>query len=353
MLLRSGPMPDEARRPRPPKLPPNQALRCIAGPVGLPRPHVRPDKGVCTYDNWPYGDDVAEPETTTLVRLALAMSLAIALATFSAATWTGSSAMLAAAIQALAAMSSQSLVLIGIKRTLRPATGSAPRHGNGDIYFWCYVAAALLFSMAAGVAIYDGALRLVKPQRIAEIEVAYWVATIAAAAQGYMLWRAVSASPMPAGGQGLAAALRDARNAPLLTVVAEGFAGLVGLALVLTGIALVHLAGFAWADGAASLALGLLLAAVAAFMSLEVRALLSNGDGRNSEGAAKPATAQSASSHDGPVQAPAPQTPPPTSLTTALDDVPAARPIPSATIPVREHASAKHRGKKKGRHRHR
>lgn len=296
---------------------------------------------------------MAESATTRVVRLALAASFAIALATFTAATWTGSSAMLAAATQALAAMSSQSLMLIGIKRTLQSASASAPRHSDGDIYFWSYAAGVLLFSMAAGVAIHDGTHRLIAPQRIAEIEIAYWVAVIAAVAQGYMLWRAVRASPMPAGGQGLAAALRAARNAPLLTVVAESFTGLVGLALALAGIALVHLAGFAWADGAAGLALGLLLATVAAFMSLEVRALLSNGDGRNSEGAAKPATALSAASLDGPVQAPAPQALTPASQTTAPDDVPAARPIPPATIPVREHASGKHRSKKKGRHRRR
>lgn len=342
MLLRTGPMPDEARLPRPWKLPPNLTLLCIGGPVGLPRPHARPDKGACSYDNWPYGDDVAEPETTTLVRLALATSLAIALATFSAATWTGSSAMLAAAIQALAAMSSQSLVLIGIKRTLQPATGFAPRHGNGDIYFWCYVAAVLLFSMGAGVAIHDGAHALVTPRRIVEFKMAYWLAAIAAALQSYALWRAVRALPKPADDPGSTTTPSSGSNAPLLAVVAEGSASLIGLVLVLSAIGLVHLAGLTWADGAASLAIGLLLAAVATYMSLKVRALFSSGSDQIAVAAATPATTASSAVKIEAAQEP-PSPPPVLIAETAA---------PVATAP-REHASGKHRGRKKGRHRHR
>ncbi len=305
---------------------------------------------------------MVEPETKAMVRLALVTSLAIALATFTAAAWTGSCVMLAAAIQALAAMSSQSLMLIGIGRASRPATATAadttpagmqgPR--NGDIYFWCFAAGALLFSMAAGVAIYDGAHRLVKPQRIAETEMAYWVAALAAAAQSYVLFRAVQIAPKPVDGQGLAAALRAARAAPLLTVVTEAIASLAGLALVFIGIALVHLAGQTWADGATGLMIGLLLATVATFMSMEVRALLSNANTAVAANAPTPVAVVAVDAAD-PESAHAtePQTTLPVAESVASLAAPADSASPNAASPHSEHALGKHRGKKKGRHRYR
>lgn len=301
---------------------------------------------------------MVEPETKAMVLLALVTSLAIALATFTAAAWTGSCVMLAAAIQALAAMSSQSLMWIGIGRATRRASDTTPARTpgprNGEIYFWCFAAGALLFSMAAGVAIYDGAHRLIKPQHIAEIEVAYWVAALAAAAQCYVLFRAVQIAPKPVDGQGLAAALRAATAAPLLTVVAEAIASLAGLALVLIGIALVHLAGLTWADGATGLIIGLLLATVATFMSLEVRALLSNADTSVAANVPAPVAVVPVDAAD-PESAHAPQ--PQTTLLVAESVASRAAPAdsasPTAAPPHREHAPGKHRGKKKGRHRHR
>lgn len=287
-----------------------------------------------------------EPASTSIVRLALVTSLAIALATFTAAAWTGSSTMLAAAIQALAATSSQVLMLVGISRAQAPEHNSASRRHDGDIHFWSYAAGVLLFSMGAGVAIYEGADRLVKPQRIAEIEMAYWLTAFAAAAQSYALWRAVRASPKPADGQGLVAALRALPDAPLLAVLAEGVAGLAGLALALAGVALVHFSGATWIDGAASLSIGLVLAAVATFMSLEVRALLSRAGNQIAAAAAEPAAISTPAVNDAAAQ----ELPTPPPLLVAEAAAPATAP---AAIAHKEHASGRHRGKKKGRHRHR
>src|SRR6185436_9926733 len=72
----------------------------------------------------------------------------------------GSGAMLAETIHSFADCANQVLLLIGLKRSARPATAEHPLGHGRDMYFWSLMVALLLFSVGGLVSVYEGIERL-------------------------------------------------------------------------------------------------------------------------------------------------------------------------------------------------
>lgn len=212
--------------------------------------------------------------STGVVLVALGCNLGIALAKFAAAAWTGSSAMLSEAIHSLVDTCNQGLLLVGLRRSVRPADARHPFGYARELYFWSFIVAILLFSMGAGVSIYEGLLKLANPRPIADPMVNYAILGVAVTLEGVSTWRAVREFNARRGKTSMLAALRASKDPALFTVVLEDLAALAGLVAALAGIAAAHLLGFEPADGIASVVIGLILAAVAAFMSIEIKGLI-------------------------------------------------------------------------------
>jgi cation diffusion facilitator family transporter len=210
----------------------------------------------------------------TVVLIALAANFAIAVAKFAAAAWTRSSAMLSEAIHSLIDTSNQALLLYGLQRSRRPADARHPFGYSKEVYFWSFVVAVLLFSMGAGVSIYEGIEKLRNPRPIGDFWVNYIVLGVALAAESFSAMRAIAAFNSPRGPRGWLAALRASKDAALFTVLLEDVAAVTGLMIALIALLSVQLLGWEQADAVASILIGLLLAAVAAFMSIEIRGLL-------------------------------------------------------------------------------
>jgi cation diffusion facilitator family transporter len=217
---------------------------------------------------------VAAGGSTGVVVVALAANLGIAAAKFVAAAWTGSSAMLAEAVHSLVDTGNQALLLLGIRRAERPADAVHPFGYAKELYFWGFVVAVLLFSLGAGVAIYEGVLKLIDPRPVTDHLVNYVVLAIAFVLEALSATKAIGEFNRRRGTAPAFAALRASKDPALFTVLLEDIAALTGIAIATVGIAITDLTGSPTADGYASILIGLLLGAVAAFMSIEIRSLI-------------------------------------------------------------------------------
>lgn len=202
------------------------------------------------------------PKGTVLI--ALAGNFGCALAKIAAFAASGSSALLSEAIHTLAAIAHQILMLVGLEQTDRPADA---RHAFGhakEIYFWAFIAAILLFSHGAGVAIYEGIQKFKNPPYISITEWSYVALAGALAVQ-----------------LGILVLLRRAptvsvdESKPISTALTvEAYAGIAGTSLALAGIFAADQLGIRYADALASLAVGFVMAATAAFMSLKIKSVI-------------------------------------------------------------------------------
>jgi cation diffusion facilitator family transporter len=182
--------------------------------------------------------------------------------------------MLSEAIHSLIDTSNQGLLLIGLKRSQRPPDEKHPFGYAMELYFWSFIVAILLFSLGAGVAIYEGIDKLLHPHGIEHVNILYMVLGVSIVLEGISMFKATSEFNMRRGKVPWVTALRASKDPSLYTVLLEDFAALAGLAVALAGVIATDVLGIAQADGVASIVIGLILACVAAFMSIETKGLL-------------------------------------------------------------------------------
>lgn len=212
--------------------------------------------------------------STAVVLVALGCNLAIAVTKFVAAVWTGSSAMFSEAVHSLVDTSNQGLLLVGLKRSARPADVRHPFGYSKELYFWSFIVAILLFSMGAGVAIYEGVHKISDPHPLEDVHILYIVLAIAIVLECISTWKAITEFNRRRGSTKAFAALRASKDPALFAIVLEDLAALAGLLIALVGISVADALAMPLADGVASIVIGFLLASVAIFMSIEIKSLI-------------------------------------------------------------------------------
>ena len=106
----------------------------------------------------------AKPDSIKSILYALFANMAIAVAKFGAAFWTGSGAMMAEAIHSLADSCNQLLLLFGMKQSTRPPDLDYPLGYGKSIYFWSFLVAVILFSLGGMFSIYEGVHKFTNPE---------------------------------------------------------------------------------------------------------------------------------------------------------------------------------------------
>jgi cation diffusion facilitator family transporter len=212
--------------------------------------------------------------TLKAVWAALAGNLLVAGAKFVAAAVTGSAAMLSEAVHSLVDTINELLLLYGIARSGRPADSQHPLGYARELYFWSFVVALLIFALGAGVSAYQGIHRLQQPQAIERPTVIYLVLAASLLFEGASLWVGVRAFRATKGGRGWWEAFRRSKDPPAFIVVFEDSAAVLGILVAAAGTTATILTGNSRWDGIASLVIAAILAAVAALLGRESKALL-------------------------------------------------------------------------------
>src|ERR1700692_2124594 len=117
--------------------------------------------------------------STTAVYAALIGDLLVTACKTVAAVWTGSAAMMSETIHSFVDTTNELLLLYGIHRSKRKADANHPFGHGREIYFWSFVVSLLIFALGAGVAIYEGVSRILKPVPIESPIVSYIVLALA------------------------------------------------------------------------------------------------------------------------------------------------------------------------------
>ncbi len=205
---------------------------------------------------------------------ALLANLFIALIKSIVAFITRSSAMLAEAIHSVADTLNQVLLLIGIKKGKREPDSLHPFGFSGELYFWSFIVAIILFTAGAAFSIYEGIHKLMHPAPIKNIRYAFMVLIFSMAAEGFAFLRAYKKVNRERGSMKVFSYLRKTKKSELIVVFLEDLAALLGLSFALVLIYIQHLTSVLIFDGIASIIIGLILCAVALFMGNETRSLL-------------------------------------------------------------------------------
>jgi len=217
---------------------------------------------------------MAKTGSNVAVWAALAGNLLVAASKFAAAAVTGSAAMLSEAVHSLVDTVNEVLLLYGIARSERPADRVHPFGYGRELYFWSFVVALLIFALGAGVSAYQGWGRLLHPVPIERPAVIFIVLAASLAFETASWVVGVHAFRAAQRNLGWWQAFRRSKDPPAFIVVFEDTAAILGIGVAAAGTAAAVLTGDGRWDGVASLAIALLLAAVAGLLARESKELL-------------------------------------------------------------------------------
>lgn len=211
--------------------------------------------------------------TRTLI-VALAANIGIAISKFVAAAITGSSAMLTEGVHSIVDSVNQLLLMWGRRQSKRPPDRLHPFGYGRELYFWSFVVAVLVFSLGAGVSVYEGILHILRPEPPVSAVIAYAVLLVAFFLEGWSTLEAFADFKKSKGDAGWFKAVRRSKDPPAFIVLLENGAAMAGIIAAAAGLALTELTGNPAFDGSASIVIGIILGFTAALLAHESKGLL-------------------------------------------------------------------------------
>jgi len=207
------------------------------------------------------------------VIFALVSNILITIIKFVVATITHSAGMLAEAIHSVADCGNQVFLLIGNKRSAKPADEVHPFGYGKEEYFWGFLVAVLLFFVGAAFSIYEGVHKLFNPAELQNIKWSFIVLSVSILLEGKSFQVAYSAFKKTHRGIGIYRALKESTDTNLFVILLEDSAALLGLTIVLISTALAWFVHPVF-DAIGSIMVGILLITISIFMINELRQLI-------------------------------------------------------------------------------
>jgi cation diffusion facilitator family transporter len=208
------------------------------------------------------------------VLTALAANATIAVAKLGAAALTGSSAMLAEAFHSLADSVNEVLLLVGARRSIRPADQRHPFGHARYRYLYAFLVSLTVFWLGGVLAVIEGLTHLIAGASLVDPRWAFGVLGLAAILEGWSLRTTIRAG-RPLKGPLTWKRLIQVTKAPeLIVVFLEDLGALIGIGIATAGVALTTITGQGAWDAIASIAIGLLLATIGLVVNRETQSLL-------------------------------------------------------------------------------
>ncbi|MEH2375551.1 cation diffusion facilitator family transporter [Nostoc sp.] len=217
---------------------------------------------------------MASDSSNKAIFAAMGANLAIAITKFITASFTGSSAMMSEGIHSVVDTVDQLVLVLGIRRSQKPADASHPFGYGQELYFWTFIVALLVFAIGGGMSIYQGIIHLINPSPLEDPKWNYIVLAIAILLEGFS-WIVALREFLPTKGkQNFWQAIRNSKDPTVITILCEDTAAILGLIVAFIGIFLGHLFNNVYFDGIASMIIGIILAIVAVVLARESKGLL-------------------------------------------------------------------------------
>ena len=218
---------------------------------------------------------MANPHSSKLaIYGAIVADVVIAASKFVAAYFTGSSAMISEGIHSVVDTSDGLLLLYGMHQSQKPADARHPFGRSQELYFWSLIVAVLIFAIGGGMSFYEGIKHIQNPEPLTDPLWNYVVLGVSALFEGASVWLAVKGLLEKPDNEGIWRELRRSKDPSLFAVALENGAALVGLVLAALGVYFGHSLRNPYLDGAASVAIGVLLMIVAIFLVARTKHLL-------------------------------------------------------------------------------
>jgi cation diffusion facilitator family transporter len=215
-------------------------------------------------------------QSTGTVLLAGVANLSVAAAKIVGGLLSGSAAMLAEGAHSVADTLNEAFLLTALRRSKKPPDARHPFGYGKERYFWSMLAAVGIFVLGAGFSVWEGVEAILHPERLTSLVVVYFVLAASFVLEGASWLKALKQlrSEAQERSRGVVDHLVNTAEPAAKTVAFEDTAALIGIVVAAVGVTLHHFTGQAFWDGAASIAIGLLLVGVAYALGRENKSML-------------------------------------------------------------------------------
>ncbi|MEI7630133.1 MAG: cation diffusion facilitator family transporter [Actinomycetes bacterium] len=205
---------------------------------------------------------------------ALMANIGIAISKFIAFFFTGSSSMLSEAIHSVADSSNQVLLLVGNKRSQKPADEKHPFGYGRRRFVYGFIVAVVLFLIGGLFSLYEGLHKWQDPEPLDDWWIAVLVLVIAIGLETVSFRTALREANKSRGKRSLANFVKDSRQPELPVILLEDAGALVGLVFALIGVGMAVITGDGRWDAVGAMAVGTLLVVIAIFLAMEMATML-------------------------------------------------------------------------------
>jgi cation diffusion facilitator family transporter len=182
--------------------------------------------------------------------------------------------MLAEGVHSVADTGNQGLLLLGGRQARRAPDEEHPFGFARERYFYGFVVAMVLFSLGSLFALYEGWRKVTHPHDLETPAVAIGILVFALVLEAVSFRTAIREARHVRGDASWVGFVRRSKAPELPVVLLEDLAALIGLLFALAGVVVATVTGNSRWDGAGSLAIGVLLGAVATVLAVEMKSLL-------------------------------------------------------------------------------